>query len=77
MADKSGRAVVWTFIVYPESAPENWRSLLDDLHVPWVEGPLHDKDTNPDGTPKKPHWHCLMDFGTKNHMTKFMNIHVV
>lgn len=64
MADKTGRAAVWTFVIYPESAPENWRSLLDDLHIPWVESPLHDKDTDPDGTPKKAHWHCLFDFGT-------------
>ena len=64
MADKAGRSAVWTCIVYPESAPENWRSLLDELHIPWVESPLHDKDFNADGEVKKPHWHILFDFGT-------------
>ena len=26
----------------------------------WVESPLHDKDFNPDGTFKKPHWHVML-----------------
>lgn len=34
----------WTFIVYPESAPENWREILDETHLRWIESPLHDKD---------------------------------
>lgn len=50
----------WTFIVYPESAPENWRSYLDDTHMRWIESPLHDKDVNPDGELKKAHWHILL-----------------
>ena len=43
------RARNWSLVVYPESAPENWRDILDDYHIPWVESPLHDKDVNPDG----------------------------
>lgn len=58
MAEKRTRN--WTFIVYPESAPKNWRSILDDKHVQWIESPLHDKDVNPDGTVKKEHWHILL-----------------
>lgn len=65
MADSSGRSAVWTCIIYPESAPDNWRSLLDELHIPWVESPLHDKDIDiADDEEKKPHWHLLFDFGT-------------
>lgn len=52
----------WTFLVYPESAPANWRDLLDDEHISWVESPLHDKDLNADGSAKKPHWHILLLF---------------
>lgn len=52
----------WTFIVYPESAPENWREILDDTHLRWVESPLHDKDVNADGEPKKAHWHILLSY---------------
>lgn len=50
----------WTFIVYPESAPENWRDFLNNTHMSWVESPLHDKDKNSDGTIKKAHWHILL-----------------
>lgn len=60
MSDKRTRN--WNFIVYPESAPENWVQILDDAHVPWVQSPLHDQDINADGSPKKPHWHCTIMF---------------
>lgn len=56
----AGRTRSWTFILYPESAPENWRSVLDEEHIQWIESPLHDKDTNPQGELKKPHWHILL-----------------
>lgn len=52
----------WALIVYPESAPENWRDILDNLHIPWIASPLHDKDVNPDGSKKKPHWHVILTF---------------
>ena len=55
---KKGRD--WTFLVYPESAPKNWRSILDGTHMRWIESPLHDRDTNPDGSKKKPHWHIML-----------------
>lgn len=53
----------WTFVLYPESAPEHWRDILDDLHIEWVESPLHEYDTNADGEVKKAHWHILLLFG--------------
>lgn len=57
------RTRVWTAVVYPESAPENWRDLLDEQHIAWVESPLHDQDVNPGtGELKKPHWHILLSF---------------
>ncbi|HBM8385896.1 TPA: replication protein, partial [Enterococcus faecium] len=28
---KDERTRNWTFVVYPESAPENWREFLDEL----------------------------------------------
>lgn len=65
---KDNRIRNWSFILYPESAVENWRSILDDLHIEWVESPLHDKDLNADGQPKKPHWHILLMFdGNKSY----------
>lgn len=59
---KDERTRNWTFVVYPESAPENWREIINELHVPWVESPLHDKDVDPNGEVKKLHWHILMMF---------------
>ena len=64
--NKRGRN--WTMVIYPESAPEDWRSILDDLHVSWIESPLHDKDVNADGEKKKAHWHILIIFeGNKSY----------
>lgn len=62
---KDRRSRNWTLVVYPESAPENWRELLDKMRVPWIESPKHDSDVNPDGTVKKAHWHILLMFGSK------------
>lgn len=46
MSEKIIKGRDWAFIVYPESAPENWREILDDTHIRWIESPLHDKDFN-------------------------------
>lgn len=64
---KDDRHRGWTFIVYPESAPENWRDILDGLCIPWVESPLHDPDAgnvNPEEQRKK-HHHCALTFEGK------------
>lgn len=47
-------------IVYTESAPENWQEILQNEHIPCHISPLHDKDINKDGTPKKPHYHIMV-----------------
>lgn len=60
---KDDRYRWWTIVVYPESAPENWREKLNGYT--WIESPLHDKDLNEDGTPKKPHWHISLIFNGK------------
>lgn len=53
----------WALVVYPESAPPGWREVLDELHIEWVESPLHDKDVDSGtGEVKKPHWHVLLLF---------------
>lgn len=53
----------WSFIIYPDSAPSNWRTILDDMHLEWIESPLHDKDINGNGEQKKAHIHILILFG--------------
>lgn len=59
------RTRTWTFVLYEDSAPDNWRDMLDDLHIEWVESPWHDKDVNADGEPKKKHKHILLLFSGK------------
>lgn len=63
MANKETRTRNWTIVLYPESAPENWREIIDELHIEWVESPLHDSDVNATGEDKKPHYHLLLMFG--------------
>ena len=46
---KCKKSRYWTFLIYPESAPKDWYSKLEELHIPICVSPLHDKDTNPDG----------------------------
>lgn len=61
-ANGSGRTRNWSCIVYPESAPKNWRDIIDSEHIEWVESPLHDADLNADNSEKKPHWHILLSY---------------
>lgn len=58
----SGRTRNYATLVYPDSAPENWMEIVSELHIPVLISPLHDKDVNPDGTLKKPHYHVLFMF---------------
>lgn len=67
---KDGRARNWCAVVYPESAPENWRDVLDAEHFEWVESPLHDRDVDANGELKKPHWHILLAFENKKSFTQ-------
>lgn len=61
-ARRASRSRNWTFVVYPDSAPEEWKLRLDEEHLQWVCSPLHDQDMSADGSPKKPHWHVMVLF---------------
>lgn len=64
-ADKSaGRSYNWATIGYAESLKPDFKEILESLAVPVAISPLHDKDVNKDGTPKKPHYHILFHFTT-------------
>lgn len=49
-------------VVYPESAPADWITLLQEQCVPALISPLHNKDINADGTTKKEHYHVMILF---------------
>lgn len=49
----------WAFVMYPESMPENWEEIISSTGLPMAISPLHDKDIDPTGEPKKPHYHVI------------------
>ena len=66
---KEKRTRNWSTIIYPRqteqdetTCPDNWADILGELGVKCAVSPLHDKDVNGDGTPKKPHRHVLVAF---------------
>lgn len=60
---KNDKARHWTFILYPESAPDDWKDRLIQLGIEFAVSPLHDKDLNPTGEVKKSHYHILLSYG--------------
>jgi hypothetical protein len=69
------RAKNYALVVYPEDLPvdlqvdDKWIDAFRDLGHKLVVSPYHDKDVNPDGSKKKPHYHVLLQGG--NHWVKF------
>jgi len=62
---KDDRTRNWNFILYPDSAPADWREIIGSTNIEWVTSPLHDKDLNPDGEIKKAHYHVTLLFPGK------------
>ena len=52
----------WCFVVWPDSAPDNWRDILQQTGNLFAISPLHDSDINPDNSLKKPHYHVIMNY---------------
>lgn len=64
----------WTFVLYPESAPSDWEEQIKLSGLLAAVSPLHDKDVNPTGEPKKAHYHILLVYSgptTYNAVAKF------
>lgn len=55
---KKGR--YWACVGYPESLPINYLEVLQETGLQVAISPLHDRDLNPDNTPKKPHYHIIL-----------------
>lgn len=64
MANKNVKKRNWTMVVWPDSAPNNWRDQLLKTGLKCAISPLHDKDIYDDGEhkglPKKPHYHVIL-----------------
>lgn len=58
----------FTFLLYPESIPDDWKMKLELLSIPMAISPLHDKDIDKkNGGFKKPHYHVI--YVAKNPVT--------
>lgn len=60
---KEKRSNKWAFLLYQESAPEHYLDVLENMHIPFVLSPWHDKDINKEtGKFKKAHKHGALYF---------------
>ena len=58
-SNKSIKKRNWAFVLYPESAPEDWKNIIQQSGLQCAISPLHNKDIDATGEPKKPHWHII------------------
>lgn len=51
-------------VLFEDSCNPQWKEVLEEEHIPcmWI---YHDKDVNPTGEPKKPHYHLMLLFDNK------------
>jgi len=66
---KKGR--IWATVAYPESLPKDWLEKLQETGLQIAISPLHDKDIDPTGEVKKPHYHIILNYEgptTYNHV---------
>ena len=50
----------WYFLVYPDSAPDNWQEILKDTQIKMAISPLHQPSKGKGEN--KPHYHIILDF---------------
>ena len=62
MAARYASGAVWACIIYPESCPADWEDKLRMTGLRAAASPLHDMDVQKDGTPKKPHYHVILQW---------------
>lgn len=68
---EESRGVNLIAVFFLEDLPEDWKELINSLRVKWIESPVHDKDFDANGTPKKIHVHGLFMFSSKTSLTAF------
>lgn len=61
MQNKPDKARYFTFLLYPESIPENWEMQLELIGIPMAISPIHDKDLSSikGQKYKKAHYHVI------------------
>lgn len=73
---EEGTYRVWTFLIYPDSQPDDWLFQLRQLLVEGCVSPLHDKDVNGDESEKKAHRHVMLCFDGKKSYAQIKKISV-
>ena len=61
----------WAFVLYPASAPADWRERLAKSGVQCAASPLRDRVVYPDKTPKQTHHTVILVYG---HPTTYNNV---
>lgn len=62
MSKKYIKGRIWACVAYPESLPDNWLEILQQTGLQIAISPLHDMDLDPDGNPKKSHYHIIFNY---------------
>lgn len=52
----------WQFIIYPESAVNDWRDVITERGLCFAVSPLHEYDLTSEGELKKPHHHVILPY---------------
>lgn len=52
----------WLAVIYPDDLPADYVDILSQTGINAVLSPIHDKDVNADGSPKKVHRHLVLTF---------------
>jgi len=79
MSEKKVKKRHWAFVAYPDSLPVDWIDQLKQTGLKVAISPLHDRDVDPTGEPKKPHYHVILSydgpttFGNVESFTKRLN----
>lgn len=64
----------WSIVLYPDSVPADWLEQLQKRGIKCAISPLHDRDTNADGSPKKPHWHLILAYDGPTTMSNVQSL---
>lgn len=64
----------WTFVMYPDSLPENYLEILQQTGLEVAISPLHNKDLDQEKELKKSHYHVLLCFPGPTTYKKVLSI---
>ena len=75
MTKKDKRSNKWAFILYKDSCPINYLEVLEEMMIPFILSPWHDKDINKlTGELNKPHKHGALFFESLKSYSQVSNL---